>query len=84
MQDFLKFLDEKLQEFPMHVNIGYSKICDWNIYVYKKGCIDDYPNCKRDGENVVIVNVQDCDMELAFAKAHIELKKWLLENCGGY
>ena len=36
MNDFLKFLDEKLKDFPMHVDIGYSKTCDWTIYIYKK------------------------------------------------
>lgn len=84
MQDFLKFLESQLLDFPMHVQIGYSKICDWSIRVYKKGCANDYPNSKRDGEDAIIVNVQDSDMELAFARAHIELKEWLSENCGGY
>ena len=84
MQDFLKFLESKLSDFPMHVDIGCAKICDWCIYIYKKGCANDYPNSKRDGEDAIIVNVQDTDMELAFAKAHIELKEWLYENCGGY
>ncbi len=29
MNDFLKFLDKKLQDFPMHVEITYNKTCDW-------------------------------------------------------
>lgn len=84
MQDFLKFLNEKLNNFPMHVNMGYNKTTDWCIYIYKKGCADDYPNSKRNGNDAVIADVQDCDMELAFARAHIKLKEWLIENCGGY
>lgn len=80
----MKFINKKLDNFPMHVSIGYNRTCDWGIYIYKKGCANDYPNSKRDGENAVIVDVQDCDMELAFARAHVELKEWLLENCGGY
>ena len=84
MNEFLKFFDEKAKDFPMHLEIAYSKICDWNINIYKRGCAGDYHNAKRDGDNVVIVNVSDCDMELCFAKAHVELKEWLSEFEGGY
>ena len=84
MNDFLKFLNEKLIDFPMHVDIGYSKTCDWMIYIYKKGCANDYPNSAKCGEDAVIVHEQDGDMELCFAKAHVALKGWLLENEGGY
>lgn len=84
MNEFLKFFNEKAKDFPMHLEIGYSKICDWNINIYKKGCASDYPNAKYDGDNVIIVNVNDCDMELCFAKAHVALKEWLSEFEGGY
>lgn len=84
MQDFLKFFDEKARNFPMHLEITYSKICDWCINIYKKGCTKDYPNSEKDGEDAVIVYVQDVDMELCFAKAHVALKEWLLEHNGGY
>lgn len=84
MSDFLKFLDEKLKYFPMHVEIGYNKTCDWMIYIYKQGCADDYPKSKRNGNDAVIVYEQDSDMELCFAKAHVALKEWLLENESGY
>lgn len=84
MNDFLKFLDKKLRDFSMHVDIGYNKTCDWSIYIYKKGCASDYPDSEKDGNDAVIVNVQDGDMELCFAKAQVALKKWLLENEGGY
>lgn len=84
MYDFLRFLNEKCRDFPMHAEIGYNKITDWCIYIYKKGCADDYPNSEKSGKDAVIVNVQDSDMELCFARAHIALKEWLLENEGGY
>ena len=84
MIDFLKFLNEKLRDFPMHVDIGYNKTCDWSIYIYKKGCASDYPDSSKRGEDAVIVHEQDGDMELCFAKAHVALKEWLLENEGGY
>lgn len=84
MQDFLKFFDEKAKSFPMHLAITYSKICDWNICIYKKGCAEDYPNSEKDGEDALIVYVQDGDMELCFAKAHVALKEWLLEHNDGY
>lgn len=84
MSDFLKFLNEKLKYLPMHVEVGYSKICDWTIYIYKQGCAKDYPDSSKNGEDAIIVYEQDSDMELCFAKAHVALKEWLLENEGGY
>ena len=77
MKEFLEFFDKKVQSFPMHLEIYYSKIMDWCISVYKKGCGED-------GKNLQIVSVQSCDMEYAFAKAQVELKDWLMENDGGY
>lgn len=84
MNDFFKFFDDKAKDFPMHLKITYSKICDWNILIYKSGCADYYPEAKRNGGDVIIVNESDCDMELCFAKAHVKLKEWLLEFDGGY
>lgn len=77
MNEFLKFFDKKVKVYPMHLEVRYCKICDWTILIYKKGCADD-------GTDLVIADVQDCDMELCFAKAHVELKNWLLEYEGGY
>lgn len=84
MSDFLRFFNDKVKDFPMHLEIGYSKICDWSIYIYKKGCADDYPDSRNYEDNAIICQVQDSDMELAFAMAHVELKEWLIENEGGY
>ena len=57
------------------MDINYCPMC---------GCADDYPEARHDGENVIIVDESDCDMELCFAKAHVELKEWLLEFNDGY
>ena len=84
MNEFLKFFDDKAHDFPMHLEIWYSKICDWCICIYKRGCADDYPTANCSNGDVIIVNESDCDMELCFAKAHVALKKWLLEFNGGY
>lgn len=84
MNDFLKFFDEKTKDFPMHLEITYSKICDWGIYIYKQGCANDYPGCRKDGDDAILVHENDTDMELCFAKAHVALKEWLIENNGGY
>lgn len=73
MNEFIRFFDEKVRDYPMHLEIYYSKIMDWCIRVYKKMETD-----------IEIVNVQDCDVDLAFAKAQVELKEWLLKNEGGY
>lgn len=84
MQDFLKFLDDKVNSFPLHIEIGYNKTMDWYIYVYKKGCVKDYPESWTDGGNVILCNVSSCDMELAFAMAHVKVKEWFSEYEGGY
>ena len=52
--------------------------------IYKKGCAADYPNAEHRGDDVVIVQEQDLDMELCFARAHVALKEWLVEYAGGY
>ena len=84
MEDFLKFIDELRHRFPVHVEIYYSKIVDWCITVYKKGCANDYPNSARNGDDAVLCNVQDCDIEYCFAKAYVAVKDWMLDNNGGY
>lgn len=77
MNDFLKFFYDKAHDYPMHLEVTYSKTCDWIIEIYKKGCGEN-------GKDLEICFVQDLDMELAFAKAHVKLKEWLFENAGGY
>lgn len=84
MDDFMKFIDELKNRFPVHVEIYYSKICDWRIYVFKKGCAEDYPESEREGNDAVLCDEQDGDMELCFAKAHVAVKEWLMEHDGGY
>lgn len=84
MADFLAFFADLVKRFPLHLEISYNKTCDWIIRIYKKGCADDYPNSEKDGNNALLVFEQNCDMELCFAKAHVALKEWLLENEGGY
>jgi hypothetical protein len=84
MIEFLKFMDELRKGFPFHLQIYYSKIVDWCITVQKKGCADEYPDAIHLGEDVVICQVSDPDMELCFARAHIAVKEWLLEHEGGY
>ena len=77
VNDFLLFFDEKRHSYPMYLEIYYSKTMDWCISIYKKGCGEK-------GEDLRILDVQHCDMQLCFAKAQVELKEWLLDNEGGY
>lgn len=77
MDDFLIFFNSIVHDYPMHLEIYYSKIMDWCIHIYKKGCGEN-------GKDLEILSVQSCDMQLAFAKAQVELKEWLSENNGGY
>lgn len=64
----------------MHLKINYSKMNNWNIYIYRRNCGEKGTDIKI----IEIVNVSDCDMELCFAKAQVQFKEWLLENNGGY
>ena len=43
MDDFLRFFNEKVINFPMHLEIYYSKIMDWCIVITKKGCASVLP-----------------------------------------
>lgn len=71
MNDFLKFFNEIVKTYPLlHLEIGYNKVADWGIHIYER--------------NFDIVDVSDCDMELCFAKAQVQLKEWLLKYKGGY
>ena len=73
MTDFLKFFESVVENYPLHMEIYYSKTMDW--------CIDIW---KVMDEKVQVVYVSGNDMELVFAKAHVAIKEWLLENEGGY
>ena len=84
MSDFMRFIQNLVGNFPLHIEIGYSKTTDWSIQIYKKGCAEDYPNSRKFQNDAIVCTVQSCDMELAFAKAHVEVKEWLSENMGGY
>lgn len=84
MENFLIFIDGLRHRFPVHVEIDYSKTVDWRIVVYKKGCAKDYPNSARNGDDAILCEVQNCDIEYCFAKAHIAVKEWMLDNIGGY
>ena len=51
MNEFLKFFNEKVKTYPMYLEIYYSKIMDWCITVYKKGC-------GQKGEDLHILSLQ--------------------------
>ncbi len=84
MNEFLEFVEDLVRRFPVHFEIYYSKIMDWCITVTKDGCAKDYPGAEHKGDDVILVWVQDIDMSLCFAKAHVALKEWLREFNGGY
>ena len=77
MNDFLKFFDEQIKVYPMHLEIGYNKVSDWTVHIYKRGCGEK-------GKDLEIVDASDQDMELCFAMAQVQLKEWLSEHEGGY
>ena len=84
MNDFFEFIDKLSDRSKIHVEIDYSHIIDWCIYVYKKDCASDYPGTPCRGNNAILCAVQSNDMKYAFAKAQTEIKDWLLKFEGGY
>lgn len=72
MQEFLKFYDQIKNKRKWRLEIYHTSIVDWVISIET-----------MDSQNAII-SVQNCDMELAFAKAQVSLKEWLLDNEGGY
>lgn len=36
MDDFLKFFAAKVQTYPMHLEITYSKVTDWGVRVWRR------------------------------------------------
>lgn len=75
MESFLVFYN-KIKKSYWALEIYHSSIVDWSIRIgYKYG----FP---KHGE--YIVSVQDCDIEMVFAKAQVALKEWLCTNEGGY
>lgn len=75
MNDFLRFYNRVANSNGFRLEIYHSSIADWCITV-------GFKTTYKDGED--IFTVQDCDVELAFAKAQVQLKEWLRENKGGY
>jgi len=75
MLEFIRFYDEA-NEGDWYLEIYHSSIMDWCIRIGYK------TSHHRRGET--IVNIEDCDMDLAFAKAQVAFKEWLRENEGGY
>ncbi len=70
MNEFLNFFDEMRTRQGYKLKIYYSSIMDWNIEIYL-------------GEKKIF-GIQDCDKELAFAKAQVLFKEWLIKNNEGY
>ena len=76
MEAFLKFFDSIADQNEFNLEIYYSSIVDWCITVGYKSTSKNH--------GVKVISVQECDPELAFAKAQVQLKEWISTNKGGY
>ena len=85
MTEFLQYFDDIVGDFPMHLEIYYSKTMDWCVNVWKKACAELYPGCEHKGGDAILVRVQDATAEEAGAQALRSLKAWLARytNMGG-
>jgi len=75
MEAFIRFY-AKVNPGHWALDIRHSSIVDWSITVGYKASHPKY------GES--IIHVQGWDVDLAFAKAQVQLKEWLTEHNGGY
>lgn len=76
--EFFRFFDSMIDRgYFMHLEIGYNKTADYCIHVYRKGMGES-------GKDLEMVSIQDIDVNMAFARAYVALKEWLLKNNGGY
>lgn len=62
---------------PVHFELYYSKIMDWRLRIWKKGCAED-------GSDIEICEIQHPDLDYVLAKGEVMFKEWLEENEGGY
>jgi len=76
MKELLKTYERHHLKLGLCLEIYHSSIMDWCITL---GYKTTHP---KHGEE--IFSIQDCDYELAFAKAQVALKEWLCENNDGY
>ncbi|ADZ82693.1 hypothetical protein [Cellulosilyticum lentocellum] len=76
MEAFLKFFNSIADDNGFNLEVYYSSIVDWSIKVGYK--------CTNKNHGETVIDVQDCDMEFAFAKAQVQLKEWMIKNKGGY
>ena len=66
-----------VQDHTMHFELYYSKVMDWCLHIWKKGCGEN-------GEDIEICQEQDVDLNLLLAKGEVAIKEWLIENNNGY
>lgn len=76
METFLRWFHEIRDTYGFCIEIYSSSIMDWCIKVGYKSTMPQH--------GTVVILIQDCDVDLAFAKAQVKLKDWLMENEGGY
>jgi hypothetical protein len=76
MKSFLKFYEKIRDQHGFKIEIYNSSIMEW--------CIDIGYKVTMENKEYKVISVQSSDLDLAFAMAQVELKKWLLEKKGGY
>lgn len=58
------------QDYTMHLELTYSKTCDWRLHIWKKGC-------GSDGGDLEICNIQDCDLRSVLEEGAYFVKQYL-------
>lgn len=70
-------LERLIKEVPCHFSLEYSHITDWHLYLWRK-------RCGKNGDDVVIFDEWNVDLDYLISKCKVAYKDWLLENEGGY
>jgi hypothetical protein len=70
------FFDLYERQSNLSLEVGHNSVADWCVIIY------DRQAGARESKRVILI--QECDYELAIAKAHVELCKYLSQTRGGY
>jgi hypothetical protein len=73
-----EFFDLYERQAQLALDVGHNSIADWCIVIY------DTKGVGLAEAKAPAIQVQECTVELAFAKAYVKLCEYLSDKRGGY
>ena len=80
MNEFLRLFWDIAEDFPLTIDIHYSKISDWVIDVRKRGCAFDYPKSLHRENDALLFHIAHPDPTKLFDIATRLLIRWMKRN----